>query len=126
MTDQTETLRQLGREIELAPGEVLCRQDSTSDGLYYLERGRLGVYKEEQDDTYLLSEIVPGGLVGEVGAATGWLRTATVKALTQTHVLTLHKSDFDRLVVSHLYVSHGLERETSRRMIDLQRAAEAA
>jgi hypothetical protein len=46
--------------------------------------------------------------------------------LTETHVLALRKSDFERLVVSHLYVSRGLEREISRRMIDLQRVVEAA
>jgi hypothetical protein len=40
--------------------------------------------------------------------------------------LALHKADFDQLVAEHLYVSRGLERDTSRRMIDLRRAAPAA
>ena len=49
-------------------------------------------------------------------------RTATVTALAPTRVLSLHKSDFDRLARDHLYVSRQLERDTSRRMLDLQRA----
>ncbi|MBS3785015.1 MAG: hypothetical protein KGY78_11285, partial [Anaerolineae bacterium] len=52
-------------------------------------------------------------------------RTATVTAATETTLLSLHKDDFEELVTRHLYVSPGLEREMSRRMIDLRRAAPA-
>ena len=68
----------------------------------------------------------PGEYVGEIALLLKVPRTATVRALTPTQMLTLHKDDFDRLVAEYLYVSRGLERETSRRMIDLRRAAPAA
>jgi CRP-like cAMP-binding protein len=62
--------------------------------------------------------------VGEITLLLKVPRTATIRALTPTRMLTLHKRDFDRLVAEHLYVSRGLERDTSRRMMDLQRIAE--
>jgi CRP-like cAMP-binding protein len=74
----------------------------------------------------VIAERGPGEYLGEIALLLEVPRTATVRALTETHVLALRKSDFERLVVSHLYVSRGLEREISRRMIDLQRVVEAA
>lgn len=96
MTDLTETLQQYGKALNLTPGQVLCRQNTASDGLYYLKSGRLGVYKEQQDGSYPLSEITPGGLVGEVGATTGWQRTATVKAEESSTVIHISEADFRR------------------------------
>jgi CRP-like cAMP-binding protein len=43
-----------------------------------------------------------------------------VRALTEVHVLALDREDFDCLVASHLYLSRGLEREASRRLMGLQ------
>jgi CRP-like cAMP-binding protein len=96
MKDLTEILQQYGREKKLSPGEVLFRQGSLSDGIYYLTSGRLGVYKEEQDDSFRLSEIAAGRLFGEIGAATGRLRTATVKAEEGSSVIQISEDDFRR------------------------------
>jgi CRP-like cAMP-binding protein len=74
----------------------------------------------------VIAERGPGEYVGEIALLLEVPRTATVKALTQTRMLTLQRGDFDRLVASHLYVSRRLERETSRRMINLRRVAEAS
>ncbi|RLC62531.1 MAG: hypothetical protein DRI48_09475 [Chloroflexi bacterium] len=90
-------LQQCGKKMELSPGEVLIRQGSvSSDGVYYLERGRLGVYREEPDGPFLLAEIEPGEMVGELGATTGWLRTATVKAERESQVIHVSNDDFQR------------------------------
>lgn len=61
--------------------------------------------------------------MGEIALLLEVPRTATVTALTPVQALSLHKDAFDRLVTECLYVGRGLERETSRRMIDLERAA---
>jgi CRP-like cAMP-binding protein len=61
--------------------------------------------------------------VGEIALLLKVPRTATIRALTPARVLALHKDDFDHLVAEHLYVGRGLERDTSRRLRDLQRAA---
>ncbi|MEA3338518.1 MAG: ATP-binding protein [Chloroflexota bacterium] len=98
MADLVELLQRCGREKKLSPGEVVCRQGAVSDGAYYVKRGRLGVYREDQDVSYLLSEIVPGNIVGELGATTGWSRTATVKAEEESCVIHISEADFRRLL----------------------------
>jgi signal transduction histidine kinase len=98
MKNLEEMLGRWGKEKQLAPDEILIRQGSESDGAYYLTQGRLGVYREEQDGTYLLGEIAPGEMVGELGAATGRLRIATVKAEQESHVIHVSSADFQRIM----------------------------
>jgi len=96
MDDLTKVLNQYGKEREVAPGEVLFHQDSASDGVYYLKRGRLGTYRVDKDDAYRLSEVAPGNLVGELGSATGWSRTATIRAEEASLVIHISEDDFHR------------------------------
>jgi len=96
MKNLDEILQQYGRERTLAPGEVLLYQGAVSDGVYYLRSGRLGVYKEEGDASYFFSQVEPGDLVGELGAATGWSRSATVKAEEESRVVHISEADFRR------------------------------
>ena len=98
MADLVELLQKYGKERELSPGDVLCYQGAVSDGAYYLKWGLLGAYREEEGTSYLLSEIVPGNLVGELGAATGWSRTATVKAEKESCVIYISEVDFRQLL----------------------------
>jgi signal transduction histidine kinase len=98
MKNIDEFLELWGKERQLAPDEVLIRQGAESDGAYYLKQGRLGVYREEQDGIYLLAEIAPGEIVGELGAATGRLRIATVKAEQASCVVHISSADFRRIM----------------------------
>jgi signal transduction histidine kinase len=98
MTDLVETLRQYGEEKTLSPGEVLVRQGSVSDGVYYLKSGRLGAYREEPDGSYFLTGITPGDWVGEIASATGGSRTATVKAEEVSLVVHLSEVDFRHML----------------------------
>jgi signal transduction histidine kinase len=117
MSDLSKVLQKYGHDKALAAGEVLIRQGSESDGVYYLKSGRLGAYREEPDGSYSLSEIEPGKLVGELAAATGWPRTVTVKAEEESLVLHVSQADFHRAlrespVLASAVVSHIGERLT--------------
>jgi len=98
MENLVDILKQYGKEKELDQGTVLIRQGTTSDGMYYLKSGWLGVYREEQDDFYLLSIVAPGELVGEIGASTGRSRTATVMATEKSYVIHISEDDFRRAI----------------------------
>jgi cAMP-dependent protein kinase regulator len=113
------------REEFYEAGGVIIRQGEIGDTFYVIESGRVRVSVEEDDKEHVVAERGRGEYAGEIALLLDVPRTATVTALTDTRVLTLHKDDFSRLVTEHLYVSRGLERETSRRMIDLERAAMA-
>jgi signal transduction histidine kinase len=96
MADLDEILHKYGKEKVLSPGDVLIRQGAASDGVYYLQSGKLGAYKEEQGKLYPLSTVSPGRLVGELGSATGWARTATVRAEEKSVVIHVPDADFHR------------------------------
>jgi CRP-like cAMP-binding protein len=68
----------------------------------------------------------PGEYVGEIALLLEVPRTASVRTLEPTRLLVLQKRDFERLVGEHLFISRGLEQESSRRMIDLRRAVPQA
>jgi signal transduction histidine kinase len=89
-------LDRYGEKMTLAPGEVLCRQGSISDGAYYLKSGWLGVYWEDEGEPYLLSIIAPGEMVGEMGATTGQPRMATVVAARECEVVHISDDNFQR------------------------------
>jgi len=91
-----EILQQYGKERGLSPGEVLIRQGSVSDGVYYLKSGWLGVYREERGNAYLLTIVAPGEMVGELGASSGRPRTATVRAAKESTVIHVSNADFHR------------------------------
>jgi cAMP-dependent protein kinase regulator len=111
------------REEVYAQGAVIMRQGEIGDTFCVIESGWVRVSVEGDGEERVIAERGPGEYVGEIALLLDVPRTATVTALTPIQVLVLHKDDFDRLVTKHLYVSRGLERETSRRMIDLRRAA---
>jgi len=114
------------REEDLETGAVFIRQGEIGDSFYLIESGRVQVYVTDNGHERAVFERGPGEYVGEIALLLDVPRTASVRALAETRLLVLHKDDFNRLVSEHLYVSRGLERETSRRMIDLRRAGQEA
>jgi putative peptide zinc metalloprotease protein len=125
-THQIQLIAAQLREEIYEEGGVIIRQGEIGETFYVIESGRVRVSVQEGGEEHVVAERGRGEYMGEIALLLDVPRTATVRALTETHVLALHKDDFDRLVTDHLYVSRGLERETSRRMIDLDRVAMAA
>jgi len=104
-------------------GTVIIRQGAIGDTFYVIESGKVCVSVEENGERGTITERGVGEYVGEIALLLEVPRTATVTALTPVKALALHRDDFDRLVTHHIDASRGLDREISRRMIDLKRAA---
>jgi CRP-like cAMP-binding protein len=122
-THQIQRIAAELREEDYGPGAVLIRQGEIGETFYVIESGRARVSVEEDGKETLVTERGPGEYVGEIALLLDVPRTATVTALTPIRALSLRRDVFERLVKDYLYVGRGLERETSRRMIDLERAA---
>ncbi|HDD24364.1 MAG TPA: cyclic nucleotide-binding domain-containing protein [Chloroflexi bacterium] len=99
MENLLEVLETYGQERRLEAGEILLQQGSMSDGIYYLKQGWLGVYREEEGERYLLAIIMPGEIVGELGASTGRSRMATVVAGRDSLVIYVSEQDFHRVMI---------------------------
>ncbi len=82
-------------DATVATGEVLVREGDPADPFYVVLEGRVRVTR----GGVLLTDIAPGGHLGELGLATRSVRSATATALEPTHLAVLWRADFERLVL---------------------------
>jgi CRP-like cAMP-binding protein len=114
------------QEEELEAGVVFIRQGELGHIFYVIESGRVEVFVTSDGEDRAVVQRGPGEYVGEIALLLEVPRTASVRTLEPTRLLVLQKRDFERLVGEHLFISRGLEQESSRRMIDLRRAVPQA
>jgi NTE family protein len=88
--------------VRVPGGQTLFRENDIADALYVVMSGCLGVTVSDGHgrDT-VVSRIVAGETVGEMGILDGGLRSATVEALRDSELLRLDKSSCERLVEQH-------------------------
>ncbi len=94
MNKFTQALKKFGKSLTVAPGEVIIRQGTMGDSIYYLESGRLGMYREEKNTFHYLSDIMPGEIVGEPAVRPGHVRSITVMAKEKSNIFMLPKEQF--------------------------------
>jgi putative peptide zinc metalloprotease protein len=113
------------KEKHLETGTVFIRQGEIGEEFYVIEHGQVQVFVTENGAEQVVAERGPGEYVGEIALLLEVPRTASVRTLAPTRLLALSRQDFEQLVHTQLQVSQRLERETSRRMIDLDRLGAA-
>ncbi len=73
-------------------GEVIIRQGEDGDCLYMIQQGQVEVILEHPSTgTQRLAELTQGDYFGEIALLKVVKRTATVRALTDCHVLMLQR-----------------------------------
>ena len=101
----------------LSGGEALMRQGDAGDALYMLVSGRLRVYIDDEDgQRRMVREIARGEVVGEMALFTGEPRSATLVALRDSVLVSLHRDDFQALVASNPAVTIALTRQIITRL----------
>ena len=101
------------QEWEFEPGDTIIQQGELGDSFFVIESGQVEVSIEENGVSRVVSRRGPGEYVGEIALLLRVPRTATVKALLPTHMLVLHKDDFDQLVARHMLVSRQAVTQTA-------------
>jgi NTE family protein len=85
--------------VRVPGGQILFRENDVADALYVVMSGCLGVsVSDGHGGDTLISRIVAGETVGEMGILDGGIRSATVQALRDTELLRLDKSSCEHLV----------------------------
>ena len=79
-------------------GRVLCESGSTSDEMFILLSGELGILTEEGIQIAALNPVTT---VGEIGIVIKQPRSATVRATKDSNILAIRKSHFDTLRACH-------------------------
>jgi len=95
-------LGELGREVSLAPGDVLWKEGDAGDHVVLLVEGRLEVVHESADDGEItLRHLYPGAVAGEMAALDGQARSATVRAHSASRVLLVPARSFREFLHQH-------------------------
>ena len=75
-------------------GEVIIRQGDVGDCMYVIQRGEVELLRREGDKEYCLAVLGAEDFFGEMALFDQETRSATVRALTDTWVLSLGKRTF--------------------------------
>lgn len=86
-------------EIETyKPGEVVFYQGEVGDCAYFIHRGEVEVVKTEGGEEKVLAKLSKDQYFGEMALISSAPRNATIRAVEETQVATLGKSNFLRLL----------------------------
>lgn len=77
---QFELLLQSSRIVTYLPGEIVLKQGDADNWMYFLLKGRLGVYVDGQSAGELVNYVTPGEVFGDLARLVGQPRTATLIA----------------------------------------------
>jgi len=83
--------------VSLRSGENACQQGEKGESMFVIVRGRVSIHVDEAGGTRkLLNYLGPGDHFGEMSLLVGGSRSASVTAVTDTELLELTRSDFER------------------------------
>jgi CRP-like cAMP-binding protein len=105
------------RERHVRAGETVFQAGDPGDALYIVASGRVAVLQPTEQEERPIAELGEGKAFGEMALLSGAPRTATIRALEETELLQIEKTDFDRLVATDRDLAVGLQRLSHERAL---------
>jgi len=96
--DDLNTLCQIAEEISLKAGEELFPEGSMGDKAYVVRDGQLEIFKSSGGRNVLLTVSSPGDVIGEMALLESTPRTATVRARTDSRLISIAAEPFNHLI----------------------------
>ncbi|MCX7302823.1 MAG: cyclic nucleotide-binding domain-containing protein [Hyphomicrobiales bacterium] len=84
--------------MRLPSGKKLYREDDDADSAYIVIRGRIGLFREHEDQHVEVSSAGPGAVLGEMALIADSRRLTSAEALTDADVLRINRSMFRRIL----------------------------
>ena len=99
----------------LDDGDFLIEDGASDDALHVIVSGKVEVVKRTGDDDYAsLAVLREGELAGELSFIDGTPHTVGLRALTDTHVLSLEREPFESIIDSHPQLVYKIMRAIAR------------
>lgn len=117
---QLRTLRRKAHREDFRQGEILFRQGDPGDRIFLIRRGLVEIYTEARGLRRRLNLAGRGEVIGEMALLDGDGRSACALARTEVQVLSLGRGDWEALLESQPGLVHGLTRQLSQRLRQLQ------
>jgi len=100
---------------KLADGEFLFEDGTNDDSLHVILTGKLEVVKRTSGDEYSsLAVLRDGELAGELSFIDGAPHTVGLRALCETHVVSLSRNAFEGIVEAHPQLVYKVMRAVAR------------
>jgi hypothetical protein len=78
---------------QYAQGELILRENEAGETAYYIETGKVAVFKENPTGQVHIAYLLPGDIFGEMGMVDDLPRSASVRAVESTSVREFHRDD---------------------------------
>ena len=115
---------------EFEKGEKVCVQGTPGDEFYIVVSGEVGVFLRDQSTDHQIAVLGAGEFFGEMSLLTGEPRSATIRALRDTSLLSVSKAMLQPLLVAHQELAEPISQALAsrRQAIDAKQkeAADAA
>jgi CRP-like cAMP-binding protein len=90
MNDNSNEVRQIVKD------EYLLRENESSNEMYFLQNGTLGVFKNKGGVEKQIGTVYSGEVVGEMSFLDGEPRCASVKALSDCDLIVIERDKFEK------------------------------
>ena len=109
-------------ELDVPPGEVLCREGEAGHEFFVVVEGRATVTMAGRE----IATLGPGGFFGEMALIDGGPRIATVTAVSPMKLLVLHRREFRHLLGRRPMVASEVVSVVGERMRSIQHRLSSA
>jgi potassium efflux system protein len=120
--DGARMLLDCGEVKEYSPGEVLLKEGDSPTFVLLVLNGRLQVFVLRQQRDLVLTDAVPGTILGELAVLCGIPRSASVRASEKSAVLQWGAAAFRSLLLRDVFLSERIFRESLRTLIERERS----
>lgn len=111
------------RTVRVDAGRVVVRQGASADKFFIIEDGEVEVVRRDDGgDERRVTTLTAGQFFGEVAILRDTPRTATVRALVPTTLLSMDRETFSTLVAQSLQTTDDFDRVVRERLGGLDRA----
>jgi CRP/FNR family cyclic AMP-dependent transcriptional regulator len=100
-------------------GEIIVRQGDPGDSMFVVQSGQVQVLAERDGEETLLNVVREGELLGEMAIFDQKPRSATLRALGETKILTIDKKNFMRRINEDPTIAFRIVETMSQRVREL-------
>jgi CRP-like cAMP-binding protein len=117
-----QMLLECGEVKEYSPGDVLFKEKDSPTYVLLVLTGKMEAFVERQGRDLVLTDAGPGTILGELGVLCGIPRAASVRASERSAVLQWNAKEFRSLVLSDVFLSERIFRESLRTLIEKEQS----
>lgn len=97
-------------------GDTIIKQGEEGNCLYVVQEGRVGVYHENDNKEIKIAELGPSEFFGEMGLFDKDVRSATVRSIGDSRILTIDRKNFYKTIQRDPSLAYRLLEKMSKRL----------